>query len=141
MIWRHLVGPARAGSKRFAIALTAMAALLPLGAFGVGAGFAQQPAQHSASGYVYVLPADQAGCGIANSSGLIQSYFLRNQCVRIDFSVSGTPRTTPESHAVRVELLGPDGTEFQEVNATRIAGDNNWRVLFRVVATAPAGEI
>ena len=119
---------------RFAIALVAIVAAIPLGGTPIGA---QAPAaEHSASGFLFVKTIDQALCQTVYAGGFAAAHYTRGECIRVDFNVTNTDATS----TVRADLFGPaGGAPYKTLNASRLSS-GLWRVVFRSDAATPAGK-
>ncbi|MEO6351262.1 MAG: immune inhibitor A domain-containing protein, partial [Candidatus Limnocylindrales bacterium] len=100
---------------------------------------------HNAGGFVYVktLAAQPTSCAYAG--GFLSNNYTRGDCLRMDFSLSGTEPGTG-SHTVSVQLRSADGaTLIDTLTATKLSGANaNWRVVTAMDDSAiawPAGKI
>ena len=102
---------------RIAIALTAIAAAIPLGGSPIGA---QAPAaEHSASGFTFVKTIDQALCQTVYTGGFLAAHYTRGECTRVDFNVTNTDASsavTARADRARRRRAVPDADRIAPVH-------------------------
>ncbi len=97
---------------------------------------------HIAGGFEYIKTFASAPAQCAYNGGFFSNFFVRGDCVRIDFSVTNT---STGSHTISVQLRSADGTTLvQTIAPTKLSGANNdWYATTPIDGAGnwPAGRI